>query len=165
MDCGLAGSSVYGILQAGTLESVAMPSSRKSSQPGNQTQISCLAGGFFIIWATRGSPSSLVAISFSLFVGLFLKLWKFCKKIKNTFIYTSISHGRNKWRIPCKRAVRTEWTSQAHELTLWAQHLARELKSDEARCAFWVRTSQSLPFLRFCHGVFRFPNEVLMRWV
>ena len=77
MDCGLAGSSVYGILQAGTLESVAMPSSRKSSQPRNQTQISCLAGGFFIIWATRGSPSSLVAISF-------LYLWLYFLNYENS---------------------------------------------------------------------------------
>ena len=33
MDCSLPGSSVHGILQAGILEWVAMPSSRESSQP------------------------------------------------------------------------------------------------------------------------------------
>ena len=33
MDCSLPGSSVHGILQAGILEWVAMPSSRRSSQP------------------------------------------------------------------------------------------------------------------------------------
>ena len=36
-----------GILQAGILEWVAMPSSRGSSQPRYQTQVSCIAGGFF----------------------------------------------------------------------------------------------------------------------
>ena len=41
------------ILQARILEWVAMPSSRGSSQPRDQTQISCLAGGFFTVWATR----------------------------------------------------------------------------------------------------------------
>ena len=41
------------ILQARILDWVAMPSSRVSSQPRDQTQISCFAGGFFIIWATR----------------------------------------------------------------------------------------------------------------
>ena len=42
-----------GILQARILEWVAMPSSRGSSQPRDLTQVSRIAGGFFIIWATR----------------------------------------------------------------------------------------------------------------
>ena len=47
MDCSPPGSSVHGILQAGTLEWVAMPSSRGSSQPRDWTWVSCIAGGFF----------------------------------------------------------------------------------------------------------------------
>ena len=39
--------------QARILEWVAMPSSRGSSQPRGWTQVSCIAGGFFTIWATR----------------------------------------------------------------------------------------------------------------
>ena len=35
--------TVHGILQAGTLESVAYPFSRRSSQPRNRTQVSCIA--------------------------------------------------------------------------------------------------------------------------
>ena len=46
----LSGSSVNGILQARVL---AIPFSRGSSQPRVQTQVSCTAGGFFIVWATR----------------------------------------------------------------------------------------------------------------
>jgi len=38
-----------GILQARILEWVAMPSSRGSSQPRDQTQVSHIAGRFFII--------------------------------------------------------------------------------------------------------------------
>ena len=38
---------VPGILQAGTLEWVAIPSSRGSSQPRDRTQVSCIAGRFF----------------------------------------------------------------------------------------------------------------------
>ena len=45
-------SSVHGILQARILEWVAIPFSKGSSQPRDQTQVSCLAGGFFTIWAT-----------------------------------------------------------------------------------------------------------------
>ena len=41
--------AVYGILQARILESVAMPSSRGSSQPRDQTLVSCTAGRFFTI--------------------------------------------------------------------------------------------------------------------
>ena len=40
MDCSPPGPSVHGILQARTLEWVAMPSSRGSSQPRDQMQIS-----------------------------------------------------------------------------------------------------------------------------
>ena len=42
-----------GLLQARILEWVAMPSSRGSSQPRDRTQVSCIAGRFFTIWATR----------------------------------------------------------------------------------------------------------------
>ena len=40
--------AVDGILQARTLEWVAFPCSRGSSQPRDQIQVSCLVGGFFI---------------------------------------------------------------------------------------------------------------------
>ena len=43
----------YGILQARTLEWVAFPFSRGSSQPRDQTQVSHIAGRFFISRATR----------------------------------------------------------------------------------------------------------------
>ena len=52
MDHSAPGSSVHGILQARILKWVAVPS-RGSSQPGNQTWISCIAGRLFSIWATR----------------------------------------------------------------------------------------------------------------
>ena len=41
------------ILQARILEWVAIPSSRASFQPRDRTQASCIAGGFFTVWATR----------------------------------------------------------------------------------------------------------------
>ena len=46
-------TTVHGILQARILEWVACPFSRGSSQPKDQTQVSCIAGGFFTSWATR----------------------------------------------------------------------------------------------------------------
>ena len=50
MDCSPPGSSVHGgILQARILEWVAGLSSRGSSQPKHQTQVSHTAGGFFTV--------------------------------------------------------------------------------------------------------------------
>ena len=45
--CDLMDYTVHGILQARTLEWVAFPFSRGSSQPRSQTQVSHIAGGFF----------------------------------------------------------------------------------------------------------------------
>ena len=66
MDCSLPGSSVHGILQAGILEWVAIPSSRGSSQPRDRTHVSCVsctAGRFSTTSATWEAPnvSSLVS--------------------------------------------------------------------------------------------------------
>ena len=47
MDSNPPGSSVHGISQTRILECVAMPFSRGSSQPRDQTQVSCIAGRFF----------------------------------------------------------------------------------------------------------------------
>jgi len=49
VDCIPPGSSVCGILQARMLEWAAMPSSRGSSQPRDQTQVSRIAGRFFTV--------------------------------------------------------------------------------------------------------------------
>ena len=53
MDCSLPGSSIQGILQARILEWVAISFSRGSSQPRDQTQVSCIGGRRFNLWATR----------------------------------------------------------------------------------------------------------------
>ena len=49
MDCSLPGSSVHGISQARILEKVAIPFSRGSSQPRDQTWVSHTAGRFFTV--------------------------------------------------------------------------------------------------------------------
>ena len=53
MDCSPPGSSVNGSLQASILEWEAVHFSRGSSTPRNRTWISCIAGGFFVVWTTR----------------------------------------------------------------------------------------------------------------
>ena len=53
MDCSPPGSSVNGILQTRILKWVSMPFSRGFSQPRDRTQVFCIAGKFFTVWATR----------------------------------------------------------------------------------------------------------------
>ena len=60
-DCSLLVSSVHGILQARILEWVAMPSSRASSWPRDQTPVSCgscITGRFFTI-KSPGKPKMM----------------------------------------------------------------------------------------------------------
>ena len=54
MDCSPPGSSVHGILQA-ILKWIAILFSRGSSQPRDQTRVSCIAERFFTIWPS-GKP-------------------------------------------------------------------------------------------------------------
>ena len=51
MDYSPPGSSVHEMLQARLLKWVAIPFSRGSSWPGDQTQVSCTASRFFTDWA------------------------------------------------------------------------------------------------------------------
>ena len=53
MDLSQPDSSAHGILQARTLERVAIFFSRESSRPRDQSQVSHTAGRFFTLWATR----------------------------------------------------------------------------------------------------------------
>ena len=66
-----------GILQARILEWVAMPSSRESSQPRDQTQISYTAGRFFTSQATREAPLSLSNYISPSLSDLLQSVWQF----------------------------------------------------------------------------------------
>ena len=66
VDCSPPGSSVHGTLQAATLEWVAMPFSRGSSQPRDLTHISYaseLAGRYFTSSAVWDSPTEVLYYS------------------------------------------------------------------------------------------------------
>ena len=66
IDCSPPGSSVHGILQTRILEWVAILFSRGSSQPRDQTHVSCFAGRFFALWATRETPNKIKSIVYKL---------------------------------------------------------------------------------------------------
>ena len=63
--------TVHGVLQARILELVAVPFSKGSSQPRDQTQVSLIAGGFFTSW-TQGKPKNTGVDSLSLLQQIFL---------------------------------------------------------------------------------------------
>ena len=85
MDCVLPGPSIHGILQARILESVAMSSSRGSSQPRYQTQVSCIAGRFFTVWATREAQ----------------KYWSGCERHAYLFIMLVLFNWRKYSLLAC----------------------------------------------------------------
>ena len=62
MDCRPSDASVHGILQARTLEQVAIPSSRESSRARDRTRVSCTAARFFTIWVTREAQFPLKSL-------------------------------------------------------------------------------------------------------
>ena len=76
-----------GILQTRILEWVAMPSSRGSSQPKDQTQVSCTAGRFFTIWAT-------------ILCVCVVKKKKKTHNMKSTLL-TNVSGYNTVWLTPC----------------------------------------------------------------
>ena len=77
MGCSSPGSSVHGMLRARILEWVTIPFSRGSSRPRDRARVSCIAGRFFIIWATA-KPLELARPSLSLTWQTFAEnLWNY----------------------------------------------------------------------------------------
>ena len=65
--------TVHGILQARILEWIGIPFSRESSQPREQTHVSCISGEFFTSLATRETPNKTL-------------LWSYKNKVKKLHI-------------------------------------------------------------------------------
>ena len=79
-----------GILQARILEWVAMPSSRGSSQPRDRTQVSCIAGRLFTLWAAM---EGLIQYVIHIII-------EFCSKSNTDLFSNQISGGENTDRCP-----------------------------------------------------------------
>ena len=71
MDCRQPSSSIHGISQARILEWVAISFSRGSSWPRDRTQVSCITGRLFTVWATR--ESLLIYIYLFIYLCFFLR--------------------------------------------------------------------------------------------
>ena len=89
MDCGSPGSSVHGILQARTLEWIATPFSRGSSQSRDPACVPCTEGRLFTVWATREAPKDEWSLNFnelltSMIIYVKIILLQMKSKIKGT---------------------------------------------------------------------------------
>ena len=85
LDCRPPGGSVQGFCRARILEWVAIPFSRGSSRPRDQTWISSVAVRFFTVWATGEAPlGSYKVTTFSLGPDAHRTL---CEPYKNSFCY------------------------------------------------------------------------------
>ena len=86
-------SSVHGIFEGSILE-WAIPFFRRSSQPRNGTQVSCIAGRFFTVWATHFSSVAQSCLD---------SLWP---------------HGLQHTRLPCPSPSLRAYSS-SHPLSWW----------------------------------------------
>ena len=80
--------TVHGILQARILDWVAFHFSRGSSQPRDQTQVSCIAGGFFTSWTTR-EALLLIEVNAS------------CAHLSSKVFHFEVKVGSLHWKLSC----------------------------------------------------------------
>ena len=90
MDSSLPGSSVHGIFQARVLEWVTISFSRGSSWPKDWTQVSCIAGRHFTLWATREAHRVFLILHYHVCSGLI-------KIPKDIFMKFDEWHLKFKW--------------------------------------------------------------------
>ena len=130
MDCSPPGSSVHGILQARILEWIAIPFSRGSFWPRDQTRVFFIAGRFFTVWATGKITLSLAPV------------YSFELKAQSDGLDSLLKN--NEW---CQVLLVFPWalSSKApfpsHWVGVWKAPLVKTLN-----CNFlfsWMRTSES----------------------
>ena len=117
MDGRSPGSSVHGVLQARILEWVAVPFSRRSSQPRDHTQVSCTAGDSLPA-EPPGKPKNTVVRSLSLLPRIFptqgsnwglLHCWWILYQLsyKSDFVRRILSDR-------CDTEVQRDWLTRGH---------------------------------------------------
>ena len=101
MDCSSPGSSVRGILQARLLEWVTIPFSMRSSWPRDQTQICCIAGKFFTIWATREALLCEKCIMWICYWVNFMRIISYLMKSVTWILYSTFMLLRFIYTVVC----------------------------------------------------------------
>ena len=115
MDCSPPGCFIHEVFQARVLQWVAISFPRGSSWPRDQTQVSCLAGRCFIIWAT--SDLAMTNLD-SILINRDNTWWTKVHPVK-AMVFSVVIYGCESWTI--KRA--EHWRTDAFELWCWRRLL------------------------------------------
>ena len=108
MDCSLPHSSIHGIFQARVLEWVAISFSRGSFRPRDQTQVSCIVGRRFTVWATREvlKQNGLCTWSFGNLTETILHLSQFILCFSSVqFSHSVLSESATPWTATCQASL------------------------------------------------------------
>ena len=111
MDCNPPGSVVPGILQARTLEWVAISFSRRSSQTGDATQVSCTAGRFFYHLSHHRSPSVVVCMIIILHI-LYWDILDLCACLLSRFSHIWLFETL--WTVACQASLSMGFSRPAY---------------------------------------------------
>ena len=131
VDCNLPGSSVCGILQARILEWVVIPLSRGSSLLRYRTQVSCMAGRFFTVWAIREEATQVEPLKSSRTESPQKWLWylstlvQSCLKILKTVQLREHWHWRP-WHFYVHFWWRRIWSGHISDLFPWQRYPLKE---------------------------------------
>ena len=99
------------------LEWVAYPFSSRSSQPRNQTRVSCIAGKFFTSWATREAQPTMLRESLS----------RFCQ---------NFSVQKMHWCL--HNSMQPKWNSNGCQSLYWIKSKASWLCLSDCTSGHWV---------------------------
>ena len=149
MDCSLPGSSVPGILQARILKWVAVLFSRGSSRSRDPSQVSCIAGRFFTVWAIREALVRTIAkgalnIKWSqlLLYGLAGEAWKECFIVPQIYCHSKFlvpagSHSLSNVRVLCGAQAENKRLQYFQEMAVgptWAEEVRQGWQRIWGRC-------------------------------
>ena len=99
MDYRPLGSPVHGILQARKMKWIAIPFSRGSYWPKDQTWVSCTAGRFFTIWAIK---EAYAASQCGLLYAIITPVFSICAVLSRSVLSDSLRpHGLQPTRLLC----------------------------------------------------------------
>ena len=111
----LPGSSVHGIIQARILELVAISSSRGSSQPRDQTWVSCIIGRFFAIWAHIKPKSQKLGTTYTMRRTLSYSIWQLNRKTEHHLFWPQLGRCVLDDSNCCHLVHICEWWPKCHE--------------------------------------------------
>ena len=127
----LPSSSVHGLLQAKILECVASPVSRESSRFRDWTLVSCIAGRFFTVWATR-------EVLFSIWVLDVLQFYFVVpfRVEKTVFVYLLL--------VVAVQSVSRIWPNELQHIRLPCPSVSLRVRSNSCPLSWWCHPAVSL---------------------